>query len=340
MNAPEKYTAAGVNIAAGDSFVSGIASSVEQTYKTLASHGAEMMLATGGFAAAVELPKGMEEPVLLTCTDGVGTKVKLAGHGVAWQAIGYDAVAMCVNDLLCTGAQPLAFLDYYACDVLDAESASLVVSGIANACSQANCALVGGETAEMPGVYAAGCFDVAGFAVGVIEKKDMIKPERVLADDVIIGLASTGPHSNGYSLIRQILKNNPESTPPAEMFAATRIYCRSIAALSAHRLHGIAHITGGGLANNLARVLPLGVNAVLNPFPLPEVFSWLQKHGNISDDEMHRVFNCGVGLAVIAAAADEDEILQTLAANNERAWRLGIIQKAKDNSDKPLVLWD
>ena len=301
MSASDRYNAAGVNIAAGESFVSRISPLVGETHKTLVAHGATMALGMGGFAAAVQLPTGMKTPVLLTCVDGVGTKVKLAAKHVDWQVIGCDAVAMCVNDLLCTGAKPLAFLDYYACDSLNADEAAQVVAGIADACVEAGCALVGGETAEMPGVYAAGCFDVAGFAVGVAEKKQIIKPEQVQVGDIVIGVASSGPHSNGYSLIRRILRDNPLCETPAAVFAPTRIYCRSVAALG-NSPHGIAHITGGGLAHNLARVLPAGVVALLHSYARPEVFVWLKKTGGLSEDEMRRVFNCGVGLAVIVAS--------------------------------------
>ena len=296
MTDSNQYRAAGVNIDAGNALVARIKPKIADTAAALAPHGAALLADSGGFAAAVRLPV-LAAPALLACADGVGSKVALLAEYDMPHTAGIDVVAMCVNDLLCAGAPPLLFLDYYACDSLSPDFAARVIDGVAAGCRQAGCALVGGETAEMPGVYAAGAFDLAGFAVGLAEESTLLKPHQAKAGDVLIAIASSGPHSNGYSLIRRVLQQ--ASPPPeilADLLAPTRIYCRSIAALRACcPVRGLAHITGGGLTENLPRILPPMVAAQIGAWPLPPVFAWLQQAGKINSEEMRRVFNCGVG---------------------------------------------
>ncbi len=328
------YRDAGVDIDAGNALVDRIKPIVKQTFRP------GVMTGLGGFGALFELPLDrFREPVLVSGTDGVGTKLKLALALKRHDTIGIDLVAMCANDIIVTGAEPLFFLDYYATGRLDVEVATAVVTGIAKGCEQAGAALTGGETAEMPGMYAAEEYDLAGFCVGIVEKSRIISPERVGAGDVLIGLASSGPHSNGYSLIRKIIEVSAadlnqeldgQSLGDA-LLAPTRIYVKSLLALQEQiEIHALAHITGGGLPENLPRVLPDNTRAVIDTasWEMPAVFQWLQRQGNVMETEMLRTFNCGVGMVVCVAEEDADQALTLLTAAGENAWRLGRIEAA------------
>jgi phosphoribosylformylglycinamidine cyclo-ligase len=285
--------------------------------------------------------------VLVSGTDGVGTKLKLALELKRHDSIGIDLVAMCANDIVVTGAEPLFFLDYYATGRLDLAVASEVIAGIAAGCKLAGAALTGGETAEMPGLYGAGDYDLAGFCVGIAEKSRLIQPQRVAAGDVLLGLVSSGPHSNGYSLIRKILEVSgadlaeplAETTLGEALLTPTRIYVKPLLALmESLQIHALAHITGGGLPENLPRVLPAGCRAVIDSdsWQLPEIFRWLQRQGNIANNELLRTFNCGVGMVVCVAQADAERALQLLGEAGETAWRLGHIEAA-DDDESPRV---
>ncbi|MCP3868464.1 MAG: phosphoribosylformylglycinamidine cyclo-ligase [Gammaproteobacteria bacterium] len=333
---PLSYRDAGVDIDAGNSLVERIKPIVEKTFRP------GVMTGLGGFGALFELPLDRyREPVLISSTDGVGTKLKLALELGRHDTIGIDLVAMCVNDILVAGAEPLFFLDYYATGQLDLEVATDVVTGIATGCKLAGAALTGGETAEMPGMYKAGDYDLAGFCVGIGEKSQLIKPGDVQTGDVLLGLASSGPHSNGYSLIRKILKltkadlGQPmgDTTLGEALLAPTRIYVKPLLQLLRQLpIHAMAHITGGGLLENIPRVLPAGTKAVIDDqsWLKPAIFQWLQDQGNIEEQEMLRTFNCGVGMVVCVAASDAEDALQTLDKQGEKAWRLGVIE-ASDN---------
>jgi phosphoribosylformylglycinamidine cyclo-ligase len=326
------YRDAGVDIDAGARLVERI--------KPLAAATSRPGVVTGlgGFGALFELPLAdYRQPVLVSGTDGVGTKLKLAIDLDKHDTIGIDLVAMCANDILVSGAEPLFFLDYYATGRLDVEVATSVISGIARGCELAGCALTGGETAEMPGIYASGDYDLAGFCVGIAEKADLILPERVQPGDVLIGLASSGPHSNGYSLIRKVMElsgADPSETIDGlglgeRLLTPTRIYVRSVLPLTkAIRVHALCHITGGGLTENLPRVLPDDTRAVLNlaRWTRPAVFDWIQSSGGIANAEMLRTFNCGIGMAVAVAAADRDFALEMLNASGEDAKVIGQIE--------------
>ncbi|MCC6869569.1 MAG: phosphoribosylformylglycinamidine cyclo-ligase [Burkholderiales bacterium] len=325
---PLSYRDAGVDIDAGDALVERIKPFARRTLRP------EVLAGIGGFGGLVEIGKRFREPVLVASTDGVGTKLMLAQQAGRHDTIGIDLVAMSVNDILVQGAEPLFFLDYYACGKLDVEVAAAVVKGIAAGCEQAGCALIGGETAEMPGMYPAGEYDLAGFAVGVVEKSQVIDGRTIAAGDVLLGLASSGPHSNGYSLIRRILAASGASldatfgngTLGDALLAPTRIYVKPmLATLAAVPVKGMAHITGGGLVENVPRMLPAGLQArlVRAAWPRPAIFDWLQERGNVPDAEMHRVFNCGIGLVVAVAAGDAERAIATLAAHGETARRIG-----------------
>ena len=329
---PLTYRASGVDIDAGDALVERIKPFAKRTLRP------EVLAGIGGFGALFEIGKRYDEPVLVAGTDGVGTKLKLAFELKAHDTIGIDLVAMSVNDVLVQGAEPLFFLDYFACGKLDVEVAARVVRGIAAGCETAGCALIGGETAEMPGMYADGEYDLAGFAVGVVEKNAIIDGRAIVPGDAVLGLASSGPHSNGYSLIRRIVAARGANLrapfaagePPLgdALLAPTRIYVKPLLALSrALRVKGMAHITGGGLTENVPRILPGAVQARLAPshWPRPAVFEWLQRNGSVAESEMHRVFNCGIGMAVVVAAADAERACAMLAADGERAYRIGEI---------------
>lgn len=323
---PLTYRDAGVDIDAGNRLVERIRPLVAKTMRS------EVLTGIGGFGGLFELPAGRyREPVLVSGTDGVGTKLKLAVRLDRHDTIGIDLVAMCVNDILAQGAEPLFFLDYFACGKLDVDVAAAVVGGIANGCRQAGAALIGGETAEMPDMYAPGDYDLAGFCVGVVEKSRIIDGSRITAGDRLLGIASSGPHSNGYSLIRKVLDvaENPniDGVPAEELLLEpTRIYARAILRLMEKvSIKGIAHITGGGITENLPRILPEGLHAEIDlaswkPGP---VFDWLAVTGRIAPDELRRTFNCGVGMIVALAEHDVDPALEALAAAGEKAWEIG-----------------
>jgi phosphoribosylformylglycinamidine cyclo-ligase len=320
-----------VDIAAGNRLVDRIKPHARRTLRP------GVLSGLGGFGALFELPLDRyRQPVLVSGTDGVGTKLKLALELGRHDTIGIDLVAMCVNDVLVVGAEPLFFLDYYATGQLDVDVAAEVIKGIADGCAQAGAALVGGETAEMPGMYGAGDYDLAGFCVGVVEKARIIDGSRVAPGDVLLALASSGPHSNGYSLIRKILAvsgarlDQPFAgrTLGEMLLTPTRIYVKPILQLLEQiEVRAIAHITGGGLTENLPRVLPANTKAIIHTsrWPRPAIFQWLQQQGGVSEPEMWRTFNCGVGLVVCVAAEDAETAQALLRAAGETVWTLGQI---------------
>ncbi len=332
MNPPLTYAAAGVSIAAGDELVERIKPLAKRTSIP------GVLAGIGGFGAMFQLPAGMREPVLVSGTDGVGTKLKLAFEHDGHDTVGQDLVAMNVNDILVQGARPLFFLDYFACGKLQVDIAERVVGGIARGCEIAGCALIGGETAEMPGMYPEGEYDLAGFAVGVVEKSAIIDGSRIVAGDVVLGLASSGPHSNGYSLVRRIVETAGARygddfhgrTLAQTLLEPTRIYCKPVlAVLERVRIKAMAHITGGGLLENIPRVLPDGVGATLrrSAWPRPAIFEWLQRQGGVEEEEMHRVFNCGIGMAIIVDAGDAQRAATEFMAHGERCWPIGTIER-------------
>jgi len=326
------YLDAGVDIAAGNALVDRIKPLAKKTRRS------GVMAGLGGFGSLFELPLDRyQQPILVSGTDGVGTKLRLAIESGIHNTIGIDLVAMCVNDIIVLGAEPLFFLDYYATSQLDIDIAESVISGIAEGCLQAGAALVGGETAEMPSMYQDGDYDLAGFCVGVVEKNNVIDGSQVQAGDVLIGLASSGPHSNGYSLIRKILERSQDdlstlfadSTLGEQLLAPTRIYVKSL--LQLHQkinIHALSHITGGGLLENIPRVLPDGVRAVINAnsWQRPAIFDWLQQQGNVIDEEMYRTFNNGIGMVICVAQHDADQTLSLLAELGETAYQMGYIE--------------
>ena len=326
------YRAAGVDIDAGNALVERIKPAVARTHRPGVLGG------LGGFGALFELPLDRyRQPVLVSGTDGVGTKLKLAIETGRHDGIGIDLVAMCANDIAVAGAEPLFFLDYYATGHLDVEVASAVIQGIARGCELAGAALVGGETAEMPGMYAGGDYDLAGFCVGVVEKDRIIDGSRVQVGDVLLGLASSGPHSNGYSLIRKVLEvsgADPQQDLAGrplidQLLEPTRIYVKSLLALfESIEVRALCHVTGGGLPENLPRVLPENTRAVIDTgsWQVPPVFEWLREQGNIETHEWYRTFNCGVGMVVCVPADQADAALARLAELGEDAWRLGHIE--------------
>lgn len=326
------YKDAGVDIAAGNELVKRIKPIVERTRRP------EVLAGLGGFGGLFALPKGYREPVLVAGTDGVGTKLKLAQSLKRHNTIGIDLVAMCVNDVLVQGAKPLFFLDYFACGRLDVEVATAVIEGIAEGCLQAGASLIGGETAEMPDMYAAGDYDLAGFCVGVVEREQLIDGRHIQDGDALIALASSGPHSNGYSLIRKVLAGNPDTriegqSAELRLLEATRIYAKSLLALLERvKVKGIAHITGGGITENLPRVLPDNLCAEVDTqsWQRGAVFDWIATQGNVDDDEMLRTFNCGIGMVVIVAPDDKAATLRELAELGEVAWPLGRIAEGRD----------
>lgn len=324
------YKDAGVDIDAGDALVERIKGVAKKTARR------EVLGGLGGFGALCEIPAGYRQPVLVSGTDGVGTKLKLALDLNRHESIGIDLVAMCVNDLVVCGAEPLFFLDYYATGHLNVDTAATVVTGIGEGCLQAGCALVGGETAEMPGMYEGEDYDLAGFAVGVVEKSEIIDGSKVKAGDVLIGIASSGVHSNGYSLVRKILEVSKADLNAAldggkladVLMAPTRIYIKPLLSLIEKLpVHALAHITGGGLPGNLPRVLPAGADARIDEgsWTWPPVFQWLQQQGGVERFEMYRTFNCGVGMVVVVPAEQADAAIAHLNAAGESAWRLGEI---------------
>lgn len=336
------YKDAGVDIDAGDHLVERIKGVAKRTARP------EVMGGLGGFGALCKIPAGYKEPVLVSGTDGVGTKLRLAMDLQQHDTLGIDLVAMCVNDLVVCGAEPLFFLDYYATGHLNVDIAARVVTGIGEGCLQAGCALVGGETAEMPGMYEGEDYDLAGFCTGVVEHADIIDGSKVAAGDVLIGLASSGVHSNGYSLVRKILEVSKADTQAAfdgrtlgeVLMTPTRIYVKQILKLiKALPVHGIAHITGGGLPGNLPRVMAPNTEAVINEssWQWPAVFQWLQEQGNVARPEMYRTFNCGVGMVVVVPADKADAAIELLKAEGEKAWRLGEIRASA--SEEPVVVF-
>lgn len=317
---PLSYAQAGVDIDAGHALVEGIKAAVASTQR------AEVMGGLGGFGGLFHLGQRYRDPVLVSGTDGVGTKLLLARAHDGHDHIGIDLVAMCVNDILVSGAEPLFFLDYFACGRLDVQQAQRVVAGIAEGCRQAGCALIGGETAEMPGMYAGDDYDLAGFAVGAVERDAIIDGQRIDADCVLIGLASSGPHSNGYSLIRRVLREQPaDADTLAALLAPTRIYVSAVRRLLGRfDVRGMAHITGGGLTDNILRVVPeaFSVEIDVSAWTPPPVFGWLQAHGPIAIEEMRRTFNMGIGYVLICPRSEASAVLDAL---DEPAWLIGRI---------------
>ncbi len=327
------YRDAGVDIDAGDELVERIKPRVRRTMRP------EVLGGIGGFGALVELPPGRwQRPVLVSGTDGVGTKLRLAIDTGRHETVGVDLVAMCVNDVVVQGAEPLFFLDYYATGKLDVAVAEKVIGGIADGCALAGCALVGGETAEMPGMYEGPDYDLAGFCVGVVERDRILDGSATRPGDAVIGLASSGPHSNGFSLIRKLIAvtgagedTQVDGRPLFDrLMAPTRIYVKSVLKLLGEvGVHGVAHITGGGLTDNIPRVLPDGLEVHLDPHAWSRagVWEWIQQAGNITDTEMHRTFNCGIGMTLQVAAADVDRALASLTASGENAAVIGEVRR-------------
>ncbi len=347
MNEPHRYTYgdAGVDIDAGDALVERIKPMVARTSRP------EVLAGIGGFGALVELPIARyRRPVLVSGTDGVGTKLRLAIEAGRHDTIGIDLVAMCVNDVVVQGAEPLFFLDYYATGHLNVEVAAAVIHGIVEGCAQAGAALVGGETAEMPGMYQGGDYDLAGFCVGVVEKDAIIDGSRVRAGDAVIGLASSGAHSNGYSLIRKLLQVSGAGAQTQlagrslfeQLLTPTRIYVKSLLALmAALPVHALAHITGGGLTDNIPRVLAPDLAVVLQRrrWPRQPLFDWLASAGSISEQEMHRTFNCGIGMVVIVGAQHADQALRLLGQAGEQAMLIGeVVHHERSRGECPVVI--
>ncbi|MEQ6291874.1 phosphoribosylformylglycinamidine cyclo-ligase [Vogesella sp. GCM10023246] len=326
------YRDAGVDIDAGDALVENIKPFAKRTMRP------EVLGGLGGFGALVEISKKYQEPVLVSGTDGVGTKLKLAFDWNKHDTVGIDLVAMSVNDILVQGAEPLFFLDYFACGKLDVAQATDVIKGIAEGCEQAGCALIGGETAEMPGMYPVGEYDLAGFAVGVVEKSKVITGRDIKPGDVVLGLKSNGVHSNGYSLVRKIIERaqpqldaafDGDKTLRDAIIAPTRIYVKPLLALMQQlNVKGMAHITGGGITENTPRVLPANTVAQIDAgsWELPKLFQWLQAEGNVDAQEMYRTFNCGIGMVVIVDAADADAAAAFLTEQGETVSRIGVIR--------------
>jgi len=328
------YREAGVDVEAGRSFVQKIRSAVESTRRP------EVLGGLGGFSGLFQMPSGYQEPVLVSGTDGVGTKLKLAHQCDRHDTVGIDLVAMCVNDVLTCGAEPLFFLDYLATGKLNPEQLAQVVTGISDGCRQAGCALLGGETAEMPGFYQPGEYDLAGFCVGIVEKNRILDGSQVQLGDVAIGLASQGLHSNGFSLVRKVLEvtgqsltDSPEllggKTLQDELLTPTRVYVRSIldALHAGLEIHGMAHITGGGLPENLPRCLSAGQSIEVNPtaWAVPPIFTWLEQQGNIERLEMFNTFNMGIGYVLLVSPSDADTTLSWFQQNGMQSWAIGTV---------------
>jgi phosphoribosylformylglycinamidine cyclo-ligase len=331
-NKPLTYKDAGVDIDAGNELVEKIRPLVKRTRRP------EVLAGIGGFGGMFALPPGRyREPILVSGTDGVGTKLKLAQQLGKHDTIGIDLVAMCVNDVLVQGAEPLFFLDYFACGKLDTTVAADVIAGIAEGCVQAGAALVGGETAEMPDMYSAGDYDLAGFTVGAVERDDMIDGRSIEAGDAIIGIASSGPHSNGYSLIRKVLERAGDTkidgqAAATRLLTPTRIYVKPILALiETMAVKGLAHITGGGITENIPRILGANLDAEIDTGSWQQgaVFDWLAQHGNVEIHEMRRTFNCGVGMVAVVDESNAESAIDILQANGEHAWRIGRVIAGK-----------
>lgn len=336
------YRDAGVDIDAGNELVNRIKETAARTRRP------EVMGGLGGFGAMVAIPAGYKEPVMVSGTDGVGTKLRLAMQLDKHDTIGIDLVAMCVNDLIVGGAEPLFFLDYYATGKLNVDIAAKVVEGIGQGCELAGCALVGGETAEMPGMYEGDDYDLAGFCVGVAERSEIIDGSNVQAGDVLLALGSSGPHSNGYSLIRKILEVSNadlnqtigDTTLANALMAPTRIYVKNLLQLIREvDVSALSHITGGGLPENIPRVLPKGMIAAIDTtsWELPPVFQWLKDAGGVASEEMYRTFNCGIGMVVCVRENQKDLALDALKALGENAWQVGLIERAEDTEKDAVV---
>ncbi len=349
---PMTYREAGVDIDAGDALVDRIKPLAKRTMRP------EVLGGIGGFGALFEVPKRYQEPVLVSGTDGVGTKLKLAFSLDRHDTVGIDLVAMSVNDILVQGAEPLFFLDYFACGKLSVDTAAAVVAGIAKGCELSGCALIGGETAEMPGMYPEGEYDLAGFAVGAVEKSQILDASRVAEGDVLLGLASSGFHSNGYSLVRKVLERacgacTPEalakvSIPGSQqsladlVMAPTKLYVRSmLSALSKHRdgIKAMAHITGGGLVGNVPRILPDSMTAAIksSSWTRPAVMNWIQSQGAIPEDEMHRVFNCGIGMVVVVKPSEAEQVAALLTTQGEVVYRIGEIRRRQGQEAQTVI---
>jgi phosphoribosylformylglycinamidine cyclo-ligase len=337
------YRDAGVDIDAGDQLVENIKPFAKRTMRP------EVLSGIGGFGGLVEISKKFKEPVLVSGTDGVGTKLKLAFELNRHDTVGIDLVAMSVNDILVQGAEPLFFLDYFACGKLDVPAATEVIKGIAAGCEQSGCALIGGETAEMPGMYPVGEYDLAGFAVGVVEKSKIITGEHIKTGDVVLGLASNGAHSNGYSLVRKIIERSKpdlnarfdgERTLADCIMAPTRLYVKPMLSLMQQvTVKGMAHITGGGITENVPRVLPQNVVADIDSksWQMPKLFHWLREQGNVEAQEMFRTFNCGIGMVVVVAAQDADAAIKHLQTAGESVSRIGVIRARNGNEHQTQV---
>ena len=339
---PLSYKDAGVDIDAGDALVERIKPLAKRTMRD------GVLAGIGGFGALFEVPKRYKEPVLVSGTDGVGTKLKLAFEWNMHDTVGVDLVAMSVNDVLVQGAEPLFFLDYFACGKLDIETAAAVIGGIARGCELSGCALIGGETAEMPGMYPAGEYDLAGFAVGAVEKSKILTGAGVVSGDVVLGLASSGIHSNGFSLVRKCIERAGAGLPATldgqpfrqAVMAPTRLYVKSVlAALARHPVKALAHITGGGLLENIPRVLPEGMAARLTKgsWPQTELFAWLQSTAGIDDQEMNRTFNNGIGMVVVVDGANAAATAQTLRDGGETVYQIGSIAARGDGAAVAVV---
>jgi len=330
------YRDAGVDIDAGDALVEAIKPLAKRTLRP------EVLAGIGGFGALCELPKKYRQPVLVSGTDGVGTKLKLAFELQRHDTVGIDLVAMSANDVLVQGAEPLFFLDYFACGKLDTRVAAIVVKGIASGCELAGCALIGGETAEMPGMYPEGEYDLAGFCVGVVEKERIIDGRSIVPGDVLLGLASSGAHSNGYSLIRRILGSDKLSSDLADsLLEPTRIYVKPVLKLlAALPVKGLAHITGGGLIGNVPRMLPEGTQAVIKKkaWPRPQLFHWLQQAGGVAEDEMHRVFNCGIGMVIALPRDKVATATMLLRREGELVYEIGAVEQASGVEPECLIV--
>ncbi|MBI0067075.1 MULTISPECIES: phosphoribosylformylglycinamidine cyclo-ligase [unclassified Snodgrassella] len=343
MSQSLSYRDAGVDINAGDSLVERIKPFAKRTMRP------EVLGNLGGFGALVEISQKYRHPVLVSGTDGVGTKLKLAFEWDQHDTVGIDLVAMSVNDILVQGAEPLFFLDYFACGKLDVERAAAVIKGIAAGCEQSGCALIGGETAEMPSMYPDGEYDLAGFAVGVVEKEQVINGRSIVAGDVVLGLASNGIHSNGYSLVRKIIERaqpeldaefNQGKTLRQAIIAPTRLYVKPIlAALKQFTIKGMAHITGGGISENVPRILPENTVAAIDSqsWPLPKLFQWLQQAGNVEVQEMYRTFNCGIGMVLVVNAEDADAIQKFLQQQGETVYQIGRIRSRQGNEHQTQI---
>ena len=336
-SSPLSYKDAGVDIDAGDALVERIKPLAKKTMRE------GVLAGIGGFGALFEVPKRYQEPVLVSGTDGVGTKLKLAFEWNMHDTVGIDLVAMSVNDVLVQGAEPLFFLDYFACGKLDVDVAAAVVGGIARGCELSGCALIGGETAEMPGMYPSGEYDLAGFAVGAVEKSKILTGKDVTPGDVVLGLASSGVHSNGFSLVRKCIERAASSLPATldgkpfrhALMEPTRLYVKNVlAALAAHPIKALAHITGGGLLENIPRVLPEGMAANLKKgsWPQTELFAWLQKTAGIDDVEMNRTFNNGIGMVIVIDTASAAACSAMLRDSGETVYEIGVIAPIGDGA--------